>query len=46
MLRFGRVWREKYEGRGERGGGVVRTDETMKWDEGPSGEVEGNEYPH
>ena len=27
------------EGRGEKRGGVSRTDETRKWNEGPSGEV-------
>ena len=26
--------------------GVVRTKEVRKWDEEPSGEVEGNEGPH
>ncbi len=34
------------EGAGEKGGGLVRTEEVRKWDEGPSGEVEGNECPH
>jgi hypothetical protein len=32
-------------GRGDDGGGVTRTDETRKWDEGPR-EVEGNGDPH
>ena len=37
------MWREEYEGRVEKGGGgSERTDETRKWNEGPSGEVEGN----
>jgi hypothetical protein len=32
---------EKYEGRTRRQGGA-RTEESRKWDEGPSGEVEGD----
>ena len=37
-----RSWREEYEGRNEKGGGESREDESRKWNEGPSGEVEGN----
>jgi hypothetical protein len=37
-----RSWREEYEGRNEKGGGESREDESRKWNEGPSGEVERN----
>jgi hypothetical protein len=30
-------------GKGRGGGGSTRTDETTKWNEGPSGEVEGKD---
>jgi hypothetical protein len=36
--------RKKYEGRGEKRRRETRTDETRKWDEGPRGEVERNEW--
>ena len=36
------VWK-KYEGRGKKRCGEVRTDEVRKWDEGPRGEVDLNE---
>jgi hypothetical protein len=34
--------KEKYEGGDEKGGRTVRTEESRKWDEGPSGEVKRN----
>ena len=46
MCHLGRELREKYEGRGEKRGGSVRVDETRKWNEGPSGEIETNGDPH
>ena len=41
MYHLGRVWRRKYEGRGEKRCRSVRTDEVRKWDERPRREVEG-----
>jgi hypothetical protein len=42
MYHLGRVWRRKYEGRGEKRCRSVRTDEVRKWDERPRREAEGN----
>jgi hypothetical protein len=46
VCRLGRARREQDEGRGDKGGGVARTKEARKWDEGPSGQVKGNGDPH
>ena len=45
MCRLGRERRETYEGGGETGGRTERTEDARKWNEGPSGEVEGNGNP-
>ena len=37
---------EKVRGKGQEEMWVARTDEERKWDEGPSGVVEGNGDPH
>jgi hypothetical protein len=46
LCRLGRERRETYEGGDEKGGRTVeRTEDVRKWNEGPSGEVEGNGNP-
>ena len=35
----GKIWRKKYEERGEKGGASARAKKTRKWDEGPRGKV-------
>ena len=45
MWHLGRSWRKKYEGGGQKGCGVTRTDETRRY-ERPWWKVEGNGDPH
>ena len=46
MCCLDRVRKKKYKEKDKKRCGVARTDEVRKWDEGPSGEVEGNGDPH